>query len=394
MTTDRGVMITGLGTICCLGRGVPKFWDGLLAGGGLPSRVPDPLAHMKAPHKYLVPAEDIPAEPATVAHVPLGAGPRMGAMAALDAVADAGLTDADRERAAVVVGVEMGNAGMHEGESVDGTRWRPMTTTTAAVSAALESSAESVSVGNACAASGYALSVAADMIRAGEAEVAVVGGADSGSRAALGAFNRMRAVDPVRCRPFDRHRAGTVFGDGAAMIVLESAEHARRRGRTPYATLLAEEWSCDAHHVTAPEPTARMVIKTMRRSLSSSGLSPGDIGAIVPHGTGTPLNDVAESRALRTVFGDHCDRLPLLNLKGMIGHTGGAAGAFAVLAGVLMLRHRRVPAARSLEEQDPECQIRLPRETEPLSGDRVMVNAYAFGGTNVSLVLDAREAGG
>ena len=395
----RDVVITGLGAISCLGRGVPEFWRGLLAGGGGPSRVPDPLAHMKAPHKYLVPDEAVPSSPETVAHVPLGAGPRMGAAAAREAARDAGLDAGALERAAVVVGVEMGNAEMHEGdrpgEALGGTRWRPMTVTTAAVSAALGAEGESLSVGNACAASGYALSVAADMIRAGEAEVAVAGGADGGSRAALGAFNRMRAMDPVRCRPFDRGRAGTVFGDGAAMVVLESAEHAARRNAAVHAVLAAAEWSCDAHHITAPDPSGREIIDTMRRALAAADLDPAGIAALVPHGTGTPLNDVTESRALREVFGDHCDRMPLLNLKGMIGHTGGAAGAFAVLAGVLMLRHGLVPAAAPPVDLDPECEVLLPRGAPAaVEGDGVMVNAYAFGGTNASLVLTRARTGG
>ncbi|MFC5747148.1 beta-ketoacyl-[acyl-carrier-protein] synthase family protein [Actinomadura rugatobispora] len=395
----RDVVITGLGAICCLGRGVPRFWDGLLAGGGDPARVPDPLAHMKSPHKYLVPEEAVPREPVAVAHAPLGAGPRMGAAAAREAVADAGLDAAALERAAVVVGVEMGNAEMHEGDrpgqGPDGTRWRSMTVTTAAVSAAVGSAGESLSVGNACAASGYALSVAADMIRAGEVEVAVAGGADGGSRAALGAFNRMRAMDPVRCRPFDRDRAGTVFGDGAAMVVLESAEHAARRAAPVRAVLAAAEWSCDAHHITAPEPGGREIVDTMRRALGSAGLAPGEIAALIPHGTGTPLNDVIESRALRAVFGDHCDRLPLLNLKGMIGHTGGAAGAFAVMAGVLALRDGLVPAADPPVDQDPECEVLLPKGAPAaVEGRAVMVNAYAFGGTNASLVLTRGSGAG
>jgi 3-oxoacyl-[acyl-carrier-protein] synthase II len=391
MMARREVVITGLGVISCLGGGVDAFWKGLLAGGGEPARVPDPVAHMRAPHKYLVPPAAIPARPERIAHVPLGAGPRMGAAAALEAVADAGLEPDERTRMAVVMGVEMGNAEMHEGESSGGTQWRPMTVTAAVVSAAVGSTAGSVSVGNACAASGYALTVAADTIRFGEADVALAGGADSASRTGLGAFHRMRAMDPVRCRPFDRHRAGTVFGDGAALLVLESAEHAERRGREPYARLAGATWSCDAHHITAPEPEGRMIIQTMRGALADSGLAPDQVGGVVPHGTGTPLNDAVESRALREVFGDHCDRLPLLNLKGMIGHTGGAAGAFATVAGVLMLRHGQVPAG-PLDEQDAECAVYVPQDgPAPVVGASVLVNAYAFGGTNVSLVLTSPE---
>ncbi|HEY1620019.1 MAG TPA: beta-ketoacyl synthase N-terminal-like domain-containing protein [Streptosporangiaceae bacterium] len=390
--TERRVVVTGVGAISCLGGGVPAFWAGLMAGGGNPEPIPDPLAHMKARQKYLVPAADIPAEPRQFAEVPLGRGPRTGVAAALDAVRDARLEAPDRTRMPVVMGVEMGNAEMHESGELSGDRWRPMTVGAAAVSAAVGSAAGSVSVGNACAASGYALTVAADMIRAGEADVVLAGGADGGSRAALGAFNRLGALDPVRCRPFDRHRKGTVFGDGAVFIVLEGADHAAGRDCPPYAELAGDAWSCDAFHITAPEPTGALIIETMRSALARSRMRADDIGAIIPHGTGTPLNDAVESRALNEVFGPRCATIPVLNLKGMIGHTGGAAGAFAVLAAVLMLRAGVVPAGLPTEEPDPECPVYVPQQGPvPITGNAAMANAYAFGGTNVSMILTRSE---
>jgi 3-oxoacyl-[acyl-carrier-protein] synthase II len=437
--THRRVLITGLGAVSCLGTGVDAFWRGLCAGGGHAETLPDPDAHMRFPLMYQVPLPDIPAEPRRLGHVPLGTGPRMGVAAAQEAVADAGLDRPARRRLCVVLGVEMGNASMHEqrrsataaqvdrcrgsedGGSEDGgsedsgsedsgsedsgsedggappyprdgDRWVPLTVTAPAVAAAVSATGGAVSLGNACAASGYAVSYAADMIRAGAVDVALAGGAEGITRVGVGAFNRLGAADPVRCRPFDRHRQGTVFGDGAAMLVLESAEHAAVRGRTPYAELGGAGWSCDAYHPTAPEPEGRQAVRVMRDGLAEAGLAPDDIGAVIPHATGTPLNDAVESRALRQVFGDRCDRLPLLSLKAMIGHTAGAAGAFACLAAALMLRHGRVPASPPVEEPDQECAVFVPQQASVLlHPPAVLVNSYAFGGNNVSLVLTGQQ---
>jgi 3-oxoacyl-[acyl-carrier-protein] synthase II len=355
---------------------------------------------MQSALMYLVPEADIPAEPAGHAHVPLASGPRTGVAAAQEAVADAGLDKSALRRLPVVLGVELDNARMHEQRRVaarDGaacardSRWTPMTVTSSAIAESLGTEAGHLSVGNACAASAYAITVAMDMIRSGEADVVLAGGAEGPTRVGMGAFNRLGAADPVRCRPFDRRRQGTVFGDGAAMLVLESAQRAANRGATGYAEFLGAAWSCDAHHPTAPDPDATQVIRGMRHALAQAGLAATDIGAVVPHGTGTPSNDQVESRALREVFGDHCARLPLLNLKGAIGHTAGVAGAFGCLAAALMIRLGRVPASATPDEQDPDCDVWIPRTSVALTWPTVLVNAYAFGGNNASLVLTAAE---
>lgn len=418
---ERRVVVTGMGAICCLGRGTSAFWRGMLAGGAQPVPIADPLAHMRNPLMYTTPVEEIPAKPRTVAHVPLGPGPRISVAAAEDAVAAAGLDERQRRRLAVVLGVEFGNIELHEasraaastgGEAANadlvavradpreaaaggaGDRWNPMTLTASAVGAAIGAAGCNVSLGNACSASANALSLGADMIRAGDAEVVLAGGGEGASRAGLGAFNRLRAMDSRRVRAFDRNREGTMFGNGAAMLVLESAEHAARRGARVHAELAGAGWSCDAHHTTAPEPEGEQVIRAMREALDTAGLPADAVGAVVPHGTGTPLNDVVESRALGEVFGDHRERLPLLSLKAMIGHTGGAAGAFGMLAAVLMLEHGQVPASPKIDEADPECQVWVPQgEPVPLAAPAVLVNAYAFGGNNVSLAVTAPGAG-
>jgi 3-oxoacyl-[acyl-carrier-protein] synthase II len=203
----------------------------------------------------------------------------------------------------------------------------------------------------------------------------------------MGSFDRLGAADPVRCRPFDRNRAGTMFGEGSAMIVLEAAGHARRRGARPYAELAGAAWSCDAHHLTAPDPSGGQIIRAMTEALADAKLDLADVACVIPHGTGTPLNDAVESQALNTMFGDRIRELPLFSLKAMIGHTSGVAGAFACLTAALMLRHRESPANFPID-QDPECDVWLPQgRPVPLDAPAVLINTYAFGGNNTSLVV-------
>lgn len=386
--TGQPVVITGLGAISCLGTGVAAYWDGLLAGGGEPTEVPMPGLNMRATKMYLVDPADIPPEPSWYAGVELGASPRLAVAAAQEALADAGLDHEARGAIPVVLGVELGNADKHELQRSAGqTTWTPLTPTAGVVGAAIGSRVTVTSVGNACSATGYALTIAMDMIRMGEASTVLVGGAEGITRAGLGAFNRLGAADPVRCRPFDRNRAGTMFGTGSAMIVLEAADHARRRGAQPYAELAGAAWSCDAHHLTAPDPSGTQILRAMSEALADAKLRVSDVSCVIPHGTGTPLNDVVESHALRTIFGESAGELPLFSLKAMIGHTTGAAGAFACLTAALMVRHGKSPANSPID-QDPECDVWLPREGPvPLDAAAVLVNTYAFGGNNTSFIV-------
>ncbi len=387
-SSDQRVVITGLGAISCLGSDVTAYWDGLGAGGAEPVEVPLPDLNMRAKKMYLLDPAEMPSEPSNHAGVELGTSPRLAVAAAEQALADAGLERGARGAIPVLLGVELGNADMQETQRSAGrTAWTPLAPAAAAVGTAIGSSAAVTSVGNACSASGFALTIALDMIRSGEATTVLVGGAEGRTRAGMGAFNRLGAADPVRCRPFDRNRAGTMFGEGSAMIVLEAADHARRRGARPYAELAGAAWSCDAYHPTAPDPSGDQIVRAMTEALADAKLSSFDVSCVIPHGTGTPLNDVVESSALHTIFGEGTGEVPLFSLKAMIGHTTGAAGAFACLTAALMVRHRRSPA-NSRIDQDPECDVWLPQEhSVPLDAPAVLVNTYAFGGNNTSLVV-------
>ncbi|MDX3106721.1 beta-ketoacyl-[acyl-carrier-protein] synthase family protein [Nonomuraea angiospora] len=390
MPDRRRAVLTGLGAVSCLGAGAEAHWAGLLAGGAAPREVDLPYMHMRARRMYLTPPSAIPADPGTHAGIPLGPAPRMAVAAAREALADAGIGRGDTVRIPVVMGVEMGNASVQEEQrGAGGTPpWTPLAVTAAVVAEAVGSRAGTAGLGNACAAGGYALGVALDVIRAGEADVVLVGGAEGITRVGMAGFDRIRVTDPYGCRPFARDRAGTVFADGAAFAVLESAAHAASRGARPYAELGAAAWSCDAyHHPTAPEPDAVQLVRAMRNALADAGVRPEQVGCVLPHATGTPVNDAVESRALRRVFGDSSGRPPVFALKALIGHTSGAAGMFACLTAALIVSRARIPANAPLD-QDPECDVWLPQDGPvPLNRPAVLVNSCATGGVNASFVL-------
>ncbi|WP_030767162.1 beta-ketoacyl-[acyl-carrier-protein] synthase family protein [Streptomyces sp. NRRL F-2664] len=396
------VFVTGIGAVSCLGATADAFWTGLQAAAapptpvrGLTERVPDVRA-------YQVPDADGPADAPDGA---LGRAARFALSAAREAVGDAGLAAPEIAEAAVVIGTAVGESGGREsGPGQGGDRdgggagavpaaagpWEPMFSVAAAVGAELSTFGTNISVSNACAASGYALSVAVDMIRRGEADTVLLGGAEGISRVPLAGFSRLGAVDPEACRPFDAGRRGTVFGEGAAVLVLQSARAAA--GRPVYGRVLGTAWSCDAHHPTAPDPGGEQLVRVARAALTEAGCGPADVGCVIPHGTGTRQNDVVEYQVLREVLGDRVADTPLFSLKAFIGHTAGAAAAFAAVSAALMARHGRIPANVPLAEPDPQCPVRLPQDgPTPLRQPHVLVNAYAFGGSNFTMVFGGGE---
>ncbi len=242
----------------------------------------------------------------------------------------------------------------------------------------------------ACSSAANAIGLAADAIRAGRAEVMLAGGADSLSRIAFNGFCSLKVVSPDGPRPFDRERQGMMVGEGAGMLVLESAARAKARGVKVLAWLSGYGHSCDAHHLTAPHPEGKGAIAAMREALDMAGLQPADIGYINAHGTATLDNDRTEARAISSVFGDGA--VPVSSTKRFFGHTLAAAGGIEAVVSVWALRQKLLPANLGLRAPLEDAALDLVAENRAAPGLRhVLSNSFGFGGNNAALVFTEAE---
>jgi len=245
-----------------------------------------------------------------------------------------------------------------------------------------------LTISSACASGTLALGAALRDLRDGEIEVAVAGGADSLCQITYSGFNALRAVDERPCRPYRRDRGGMSLGEGAGVLVLELEEHALRRGARPLAELRGAGASCDASHMTAPQPEGEGPALAMSRALCDAGLEPEDVAFVNVHGTGTPLNDSAEYRALERVFSDRASHIPLTATKASVGHLLGAAGAIEAVATVLCLLSDEVNPSAGEGEVDPALPVDLVRSKPRALGRGAGLSMnLAFGGANAALVF-------
>jgi 3-oxoacyl-[acyl-carrier-protein] synthase II len=250
---------------------------------------------------------------------------------------------------------------------------------------------------SACASGAEAIGYAMEMIRSGRADVVVAGGTEACIHPiTVAAFGAMRALstrndEPARAsRPYDKGRDGFVMGEGAGMVVLESAEFAAARGATVYAEVASQGLSADGHHIAQPEPEGRGATRAIRSAIEAAGVAPSDIIHVNAHATSTPQGDVAESLAIRAVLGDATDGVAVSGTKSMTGHLLGGAGAVESVAAILALHHRMAPPTINIEDPDDEIRLDVVRgEARALrNGDAaVLNNSFGFGGHNVALVF-------
>jgi 3-oxoacyl-[acyl-carrier-protein] synthase II len=249
---------------------------------------------------------------------------------------------------------------------------------------------------SACATGGHAIGEASEIIRRGDAEVMVAGGTEAGIfEPLIGGFCAMRALstrndDPEGAsRPFDAGRDGFVCGEGAGVVVLESLEHAERRGVAPLAELVGYGATADASHITLPAPGGIGAVRAARRALEKAGLGPDDIDHVNAHATSTPEGDKAELQAIRTVFGDRAGQVAVTANKSMLGHTLGAAGAIEAIATVMAIRDGCVPPTINLVDPDPFGEgLDLTPNVAAARDIRVAIsNSFGFGGQNTALVF-------
>jgi 3-oxoacyl-[acyl-carrier-protein] synthase II len=401
----RRVVITGVGSWNGFGAGVPAFLDALRAGRcAIGDMTLFPTDRFRTHRAAVAPTPERDRALGASLARRLSRSDRFALAAAREAWAGSGIATSGlaAERIAVVVGGTTG--GMLEAEealrarrSGETRRFRPGVLVSMPVHAtaqllafALDCRGPRATLVTACSSSANSIGVAADWIQDGRADAVVAGGTDAHCKMTYAGFNALQALDPDSCRPFDRRRAGLSLGEGAAMFVLEEEERARKRGAEILAVFAGYGTSADAHHMTAPDPQGRGAVAAMRRALAEANLASDDVDYVNAHGTGTPTNDPIETRAVKTVFGDHARRLAVSSTKSLVGHCLGAAGAIEILATVLALRHGFVPPTVNLEEPDPECDLDyVPREARDKRLRAALSNSYGFGGNNTSVVLRA-----
>jgi 3-oxoacyl-[acyl-carrier-protein] synthase II len=415
---NRLVAVTGMGAVCGLGWGVDALWAGLRAGR---SRIGDFHRFDHSRHRTHLAAEVAeppaglaardPALAALFADHRLSVADRFALFAAREAVAEAGLAAPDLEAAGVFFGSSTG--GMFEGELFfedflperTGHRGGRIASLASqqvngpgdAVARALQATGPVETLSSACASGALALGLALDAVRSGEVEIAVAGGSDSLCQLTYAGFNALRSVDEVPCRPFSPARAGMSFGEGAAVLVLEPLERALARGAEVLAVLSGAGASCDAHHMTAPDPAGKGAAAALTAALADAGMDAAAIDFVNVHGTGTALNDAAEWKALEAVFGARAAAIPLIATKGVVGHLLGCSGSLEAVATILCLRHGELHPVPACESGIPsEAGEELPALAAslvtgaplPLPGARAAVStSLAFGGSNAALVF-------
>ncbi|HET7010828.1 MAG TPA: beta-ketoacyl-ACP synthase II [Anaerolineales bacterium] len=410
------VVITGLGVVTPLGETLEAFWSGLMAGrsgirrveefsvNGFPCRIAGVIPDFRAEDH--LPAKEA-RRMARVSQIAVAAGKK--------AVADAGLPLPlrDPERVGVYMGTAMGGLDkVDEGIEIYRTRGldrvSPFTLPAALpnmpafhVTQVLGAVGPNATFTTACAAGTQAVGEAAQAIAYGRADVVVAGGAEALIRYfTLGGFAVMRALptnyneSPERAsRPFDARREGFVFSEAAAVLVLESLEHARQRGARVYAEVLGYASSGDAYHIASLDPSAEGPARTMRLALLDADVPPESVDYINAHGTSTQVNDAVETAAIKRIFGERAYAIPVSATKSMVGHSLGAAGAVEAAVCALTISRGQIHPTVNYEYPDPACDLDyVPNQPREAKVEIALSNSFGLGGQNACLVLRRSEA--
>ena len=250
----------------------------------------------------------------------------------------------------------------------------------------------SVIIANACASGANAIGHAADMIALGDADCVLTGGFEALTELVFAGFDCLQATSLDRCRPFDLHRSGLLLGEAAAFMVLESSDHAQRRGAVPLCDLTGYGHTTDSFHLTQPQPEGAALIEVMRRATSAAGVAPTQVGYINAHGTATPINDGTEAKAYGILYGDSLGQTRISSTKSAIGHALGAAGSIEALFAIKALITGQLPPQLNLQSPIPEIAPALvaPGESSPNMKHAMSVN-LGFGGSNAALVFSRHE---
>ena len=242
-------------------------------------------------------------------------------------------------------------------------------------------------IANACASGSNAIGHAWEQVRNGTAERVLTGGYDALSHLVYAGFDSLQALSTTTCRPFDAHRDGLALGEGAGVLALESLGSARRRGAAILGEIIGYGAATDCHHLTQPHPEGDSALLSMQGACAWAGINPGAVGYINAHGTGTPLNDVAEARAINRWGGASAAKIPVSSTKSSVGHLLGAAGAVEAVVCLMVLREQWLPPQQGIMAVDPVCTFPIVREATEAKVDIALSNSFGFGGANATLVL-------
>jgi 3-oxoacyl-[acyl-carrier-protein] synthase II len=404
------VVVTGLGAITPVGNDVPTLWKTLAKGhSGV-----GPITHFDASAlatriaaevKDFDPKEHLGHKEARR----LDRFIQFAVVAVGQAIADAGLVinDSNSEQTGVVIGTGIGGVSTLVSQVKVFEKHGPRRVSPFCIPMMLPDSAAgqvaitfglkgpNMAVTSACATGLNAIGEAAEMIRRGFVHTAICGGSEAATLPlTVAAFNVMgvlstRNDEPERaCRPFDAQRDGFVIGEGAAILVLERLEEAQARGARIYSEVIGYGSSADAYHMAAPAVSGSGAAQAMRMALSDAELRPHDVDHINAHGTGTSLNDVSETAAIKSVFGDHAYKVAVSSTKSMTGHLMGAAGAIEAIACLKALETGLIPPTINYEHPDPECDLDyVPNEARPANLQTAMSNSFGLGGHNACLIF-------
>ncbi len=414
MGTDRTrVVVTGLGMITPVGADVTATWESLLAGRSGVQKLTDDWAQA-LPARIAAWAA---ADPATllerVQARRMDRCEQFAMVAAREAWAHAGEPEVDPERLGVVVSSGIGGVAstLSAYDTLREKGWQRLSPYTVPmlmpngsagwISLEFGARAGVHTTVSACASGAEAIGYAMDMIRSGRADVVLAGGTEAAiMQLNIAAFAAMRALsvrndEPERAsRPFDKGRDGFVLGEGAGMVVLESAEHAARRGATVHAVAAGVGYSADAHHIAQPDPSGTGAVMAIRRALADAGVAADDVVHVNAHATSTPAGDVVEGQAIASALGTAASGVVVSATKSMTGHLLGGAGAVESVAAILALRERVAPPTINLEDPDDDAGVDIatePRELRPhgTAPMAVLNNSFGFGGHNVALAFTA-----
>jgi 3-oxoacyl-[acyl-carrier-protein] synthase II len=408
------IVVTGVGAVSPLGNDLPSTWSAIIAGqsGVAPITRFDPTGYettFAAEVKGFDAAERLGRKDARrtdrYTHYAVAA--------ALEALEASGLTidETNAERVGVLIGSGMGgaetlDAGMETVLTAGPKRLSPFfmpmflgNMASGTVSIVTGAKGPNYSPVSACASSAHAIGEAMEILRRGDADVMIAGGSEAPmARMVVAGFNAMGALstrndDPqAASRPFDAERDGFVLGEGGAVLILETAEHAARRGAEVLAVVAGYATTDDANHMVQPAPGGVGAARAMRLAVEDAGLQPTDIGYLNAHGTSTQLNEKFETEAIKAAFGDHAYKLPISSTKSMTGHLLGGAGALEAAITICALRDGVLPPTINQVTPDPDCDLDyIPNAARKVQVQHAMTNSMGFGGHNVSLILSRPE---